>query len=114
MLKNNCTVEFCCDGDELCAVLCGEIDHHTAVSTRAEIDRKIDEYRPRRVVLDLGCINFMDSSGLGLVMGRYAHIQALGGELCVRNAGERIKRIFIMAGLDKKIRIETKESGDEV
>ena len=74
------------------------------MATRSSIDAKIYELRPRELVLDLSSIDFMDSSGLGLVMGRYALMQKLGGELFVINPSERALKIFELAGLCKIIK----------
>lgn len=93
-------------GGELLVVLSGEIDHHSAVWVRTEIDERIMRYRPSRTVMDLSGICFMDSSGIGLIMGRHARMQAIGGELCVREPGERIMKIFELAGLDRIVRVE--------
>ena len=108
MLKNNCNfeIEFC--DDVLVVVLKGEIDHHNAVKVRGDIDELIYEKKPRKTVLDLGLIDFMDSSGLGLIMGRYALMQRIGGELTLKNPNERILKIFELAGLGRIIKIEEK------
>jgi stage II sporulation protein AA (anti-sigma F factor antagonist) len=79
------------------------------VLIRTQIDAKIRELMPKRTVFDLEQINFMDSSGLGLVMGRYALMQRIGGELTVRNPNKRIMKIFDMAGMSKIISIEQKK-----
>ena len=84
----------------------GEIDHHSAVSVRSEIDAKIYEQRPKSLVMDLSSIDFMDSSGLGLIMGRYALMQKLGGEFCIENPSERALKIFELAGLGRIIKIK--------
>ena len=106
MIKTNHT--FCAEfyDGTLRVTLEGEIDHHSAVATRGEIDRLIYEYRPRRLELALSRIGFMDSSGLGLVMGRYSLIRELGGELAVIDPSPAIMRIFKLAGMDRLIRIE--------
>ena len=72
MLRKNCALEFASDGDELTVFINGEIDHYSAVWVRADIDAKIAEIRPKVTVLVLSKIDFMDSSGIGLIMGRYA------------------------------------------
>ena len=106
MLKHHCQYETqYCDG-VLEIRLCGEIDHHSAVNVRVALDEEIVRLRPHKAVLDLGLIEFMDSSGLGLIMGRYALMQKLGGTLTVRHPNERIMKIFELAGLGRLIAIE--------
>ena len=106
MIRSNHT--FCAEYHDgtLRITLEGEIDHHSAVATRGEIDRLIYEYRPRRFELALSRIGFMDSSGLGLVMGRYTLVRELGGEMAVLDPSPAIMRIFKLAGMDRLIRIE--------
>ena len=94
------------DKDKLCIVLRGEIDHHSAVSIRKELDALICEGRPKKATLDMSGIDFMDSSGLGLIMGRYALMQKIGGELTLRSPNERLIKIFKLAGLQRIIKIE--------
>ena len=108
MIKSNHAfhAEFC-DG-VLRVGLEGEIDHHSAVATRGEIDRLIYENRPKRLELELSRIGFMDSSGLGLVMGRYALMRDLGGEITVLNPSPAILRIFKLAGMDRLIPFEVR------
>ena len=90
-------------------ILTGEMDHHNAVATRREIDELIFKERPMRVILDLSGIAFMDSSGLGFVMGRYSLMQKLGGELILERPNERVVRIFELAGLERIVKIEKEE-----
>lgn len=92
--------------EELLVVLSGEIDHHSAVWVRTEIDERIMRYKPARTVIDLSGISFMDSSGIGLIMGRHARMQAVGGVLCVREPNERIMKIFELAGLNRIVSVE--------
>ena len=101
-----CNFEFS-DG-ELLVFLQGEINHHSAVSTRAAIDEKVLELCPKNLVLDLADAPFMDSSGLGLVMGRYQRMQELGGTLTVANPSAEHKKIFKLAGLNKLVKIVKK------
>ena len=91
---------------ELLVVLKGEIDHHSAVWVRTEIDERIIRYRPLRTVMDLSGISFMDSSGIGLIMGRHTRMQAVGGVLVLREPNERIMKIFELAGLNRIVSIE--------
>lgn len=82
------------------AKLCGEIDHHLAPQIRGEIDALCERSRPSRLILDFGKVGFMDSSGIGLVMGRYRMISLLGGKLEVVNVPENLKKIFVLSGLE--------------
>lgn len=106
MIKTNNTFRAEMHDGVLHVALEGEIDHHSAVATRGEIDRLIYENRPRCLELELSRIGFMDSSGLGLVMGRYALIRELGGEMVVLDPSPAILRIFKLAGMERLIRIE--------
>ena len=90
-------------------ILTGEMDHHNAVCTRKDIDELILKEHPRRVILDLSGIGFMDSSGLGFVMGRYALMQKIGGELILERPNERVVKIFELAGLERIVKIEKEE-----
>ena len=86
--------------------LTGEIDHHSAVSVRADIDGLIFDLRPSKVILDLSEISFMDSSGLGLIMGRYALIKDFGGTLTLRTPTVAVMKILSLAGMERMIKIE--------
>ena len=91
----------------------GEIDHHSAVGVRADMDALIYRMRARKVELVLSGIGFMDSSGLGLVMGRYTLVKELGGAFAVVDPSPAIMRIFKLAGMERLIHIETtKQEGD--
>ena len=106
MLRKNCTLDFEYEGDELTVLIRGEIDHYSAVWVRAEIDEKIIQLRPHVTVLMLESIDFMDSSGIGLIMGRYARMQKLGGVLKLKNPSDRVERICRLAGLERIVDIE--------
>lgn len=82
------------------AALYGEIDHHLAPRIRGDIDARCERSRPSRLILDFGKVGFMDSSGIGLVMGRYRMISLLGGKLEVVNVPDNLKKIFILSGLE--------------
>ena len=84
----------------LIAYLTGELDHHCAAEIRKKIDSTVSEYKPSLLVLDFSDVSFMDSSGIGLVMGRYKLIHALGGTLHVVNVSEQAHRIMSLAGLE--------------
>ena len=98
------------EGDTLTAYLTGELDHHTAAPIRRQIDTAVLSCRCPRLVLDLAGVTFMDSSGIGLMMGRYRLMNSLGGVLRIEQAPPRIEKMIHLAGLDKlPIWDETKE-----
>lgn len=84
----------------------GEIDHHTAVSVRNGIDAMLFEKRPAKLILDLSAVGFMDSSGLGLIMGRLSVMTSLGGRMILRNPGREVQTILKLAGMERLIPIE--------
>ena len=88
-------------GDTLVAQLSGEIDHHTAAEFRESIDREVEWLRPEQLLLDFGGIGFMDSSGIGLIMGRYKNAAAYGGTVRVINAPPIIERMMKLAGMGR-------------
>ncbi len=89
--------------------LSGEIDHHSALSMRAAADELIYRHRPLSLAIDLSGIEFMDSSGLGFIMGRYALLKKLGGEIVLLDPNERVDKIISLAGLERIISIERTE-----
>ena len=91
------------------AFLEGEIDHHTATSLRMEIDEAVQANKPKTLKLDFGDVTFMDSSGIGLVMGRYRTLQPFGGKLVVSNLSPQVYRIMQLAGLEKIAKITKRE-----
>lgn len=87
--------------ESLTAYLSGEIDHHSAKGIREEIDGSAARAKPEEMFLDFSGVTFMDSSGIGLVMGRYALMQELGGKLYVVNMSAPIGKVMKLAGLDR-------------
>ncbi len=85
----------------LTAFLSGEIDHHAAKELRDEIDRHAAAQKPQKLLLNFREVTFMDSSGIGLVMGRYRLMQELGGELRVTGVPSHIRKVMRLSGLDK-------------
>lgn len=76
-----------------------ELDHRAAEEIRAELDELLKNRSIRRLVLDLRRLKFMDSSGIGLIIGRYKLMARRGGSVSIVNADARMDRIFRMAGL---------------
>ncbi len=82
------------------ARLMGELDHHTASPIRQQIDTAVLSCHCTRLTLDLSGLTFMDSSGIGLIMGRYRLMTSLGGTLLVQNCG-KLERMIRLAGLER-------------
>lgn len=93
-------------GNELIITPEGEIDHHSARPLRRKIDEMLYYYRPKNVALNLSEIAFMDSSGLGLILGRFTLARELGGVLRVIDPSESVRKILDLAGTSRLIRIE--------
>lgn len=83
--------------------LSGEIDHHTAAPMREKIDADIIKSTPSELILDFSGVTFMDSSGVGLVIGRYALAKSHNCKTAVTGLKERDKKILMMSGLQNKI-----------
>ena len=84
----------------------GEIDHHKAADIRYELDELIMNERPRKLTFDFTNVKFMDSSGIGLVLGRHRLITNIGGSIEIIGASKNIRRLFQMSGVDKIIDIK--------
>ena len=84
----------------------GDIDHHSAKKVRARIDEAISSKKPHFIVLDLSCVDFMDSSGLGLILGRYSYATDMGARLILYKPSGRIRKILDMAGIERIIEIK--------
>lgn len=93
-------------GEVLTAYLEGEIDHHSARTIRNEIDISIEKYMPSMLVLDFYDVKFMDSSGIGLVMGRYKLLKENDAELYIINTPTPIYKVMKLAGLERLAKID--------
>lgn len=98
--------------DKLTAYLSGELDHHASRLIREELDESLRCSLPKKLVLDFSGITFMDSSGIGLIMGRYKLIKSMDGEIEVRGAKPQIRRVMQLSGLFQLVTI-TEEDEQE-
>lgn len=87
------------------ARLSGEIDHHNAKELRTQLDKFIISVQPPELVMDFKNITFMDSSGIGLIMGRSKLMKECGGRLEVRNSQPYIKRVLKLSGIERIVKI---------
>lgn len=92
-------IEFEMTDDILIANLDGELDHHTSAVVREEIDKTVEAFHSRHLIFNFEHVTFMDSSGIGVIMGRYNKITQLKGRLVITGCNEYIDRILDMAGI---------------
>ena len=92
-------------GEVVTAYLSGEIDHHSAREMRECIDSAVELNMPTLLVLDFSEVSFMDSSGIGLVMGRYRNLQKSGADLHITGAPPNIHKVMKLAGLEKHAKL---------
>lgn len=103
-LHGNCLVIYVTD----------DLDHHMVMQLREYSDRLIEAGNMKHIIFDFTDVGFMDSSGIGLIMGRYKKVMFLGGRAAVTNVGEVVNRIFSLSGLYKIIeRYDTVEEALE-
>ena len=85
--------------DVLTAELFGELDHHQATGVREAIDREINEYDTKNLILDFSKVRYMDSSGIGMVLGRYRKLDEKGGSVVISGCSAVVQNILNMAGI---------------
>ena len=89
--------------DQLTVYLQGEIDHCCAGRLRKEIEKNLEEKEIKRLMLDFSHVSFMDSSGIGMLIGRYKTMADRGGRVFARGMQPTVRRLFHMAGLHRII-----------
>jgi stage II sporulation protein AA (anti-sigma F factor antagonist) len=97
-------------GRTLLVAVAGELDHHTSVTFKDELEKCLNTYAVKNIILDLKKLNFMDSSGIGVILGRYKQIRARGGSIGIFGMNPQVKRVFTLSGLNKIIKIYTEKS----
>ena len=93
------TVTFSAADDLLYAYLAGEIDHDAAQDLRIQLDDALLTRTPHTLVLDLGGVGFMDSSGIGLILGRQRIARTVGAALRIQHAPAQLGRVLQLAGI---------------
>lgn len=93
-------------GEVVTVFLQGEIDHHSAKDMREEIDTALDFNMPSLLIMDFSEVTFMDSSGIGLVMGRFKNLQKNGAKLNLSNLPGNIYKVMKLAGIDRLASLE--------
>ena len=90
-------------GKSLCVQLEGEIDHHSAQKIREAIDKTFEPTDCRLIIFDFSKVSFMDSSGIGMIIGRYKNAKKRGGTVAIAGMNPELGRIFQISGLAKII-----------
>lgn len=85
----------------LIAKIDGDIDHHVCESLRHRIDDQLEAFRCKHILFSFTNVSFMDSSGIGVLIGRYKLVQQIGGLIAVAGANEKVQQIFQLSALDK-------------
>lgn len=91
------------DGDSIIVRLDGELDHCCAQSVRRQLDDLISLPFLRCLILDFSALTFMDSSGIGVILGRYRLLRDRGCSMAVMHMNDHVSRIFHMSGMDRVI-----------
>jgi len=89
----------------------GELDHLQAERLRAQIDASYDKSPCKHIIFDMAKVSFMDSSGIGMIIGRYKNAEKRGGQLALTNMNDGISRLFEISGLSKIV-LRTKSLSD--
>jgi stage II sporulation protein AA (anti-sigma F factor antagonist) len=95
--------------DILIIRLVGELDHHTAEQLRSKVEEKMDQHGIKHILLNLKDLTFMDSSGLGVILGRYKRVTQLGGQMIICAISPSIYRLFELSGMFKILKIVDSE-----
>lgn len=101
---------FRVEGEVLWIMVPKELDHHSCIEIRENADGIMLKENIREVVFDFSNTEFMDSSGIGVIVGRYKNIKCFGGRVSAIHLNKRIKKIFLLSGLSKMITIYGQEA----
>ncbi len=85
--------------------LYGDLDHHAAQEIRERVDREMGRTGSVNIAFDFSRVTFMDSSGIGVIMGRYKVCRALGGKVIIFGASEAVRRIIAMSGIENIVTV---------
>ena len=91
--------------DNVTVYVTGELDQCSAKGIRRELDQTIEDPSVKRLVLDLKGMRFMDSSGIGVILGRYHTLSQWGGSVAVKNMNAHVEKIFCLSGMNQIVQI---------
>lgn len=86
-------------GDRIVVAFSGDIDEYSCRTLRVELDGQIEKSAPKEVVFDMANVSFVDSTGLGLILGRYKKLHAKGGVLRLANVPPQVDKVFRTSGV---------------
>lgn len=89
-----------------------DLDHHTSTQIRLDADRLLDMHPVEKLILDFEETDFMDSSGIGVIVGRYKRVSYMGGRTIAIHMNAQVKKVFHLSGLDQIISVEDKNEED--
>lgn len=100
-------------GNRLTVCFEGEIDHYAAETMRSRIETALKDKDINSLIMDFSGVTFMDSSGVGMIIGRYKTMQARGGKVCAEGLHPPVDRLFHIAGLHRIIDTGEQKGGNE-
>ena len=103
-------INFVKQDKQLIVEITEEIDHHVVEKIRRKVDDEITRHMPRKTVFDFDRVSFMDSAGIGMIIGRYKMMKLIGGETEIVNISPNVKRILEMSGINKIISMKEKKA----
>ncbi|MCX7772572.1 MAG: anti-sigma factor antagonist [Clostridia bacterium] len=99
-------VKFSKEGNALVVLIEGEIDHHTSSRARERIDSKFLMEPVKNMILDLSRVTFMDSAGIGLILGRMSRVSSVGGKMSIRRPKPEISKILKMSKIESIVELD--------
>jgi stage II sporulation protein AA (anti-sigma F factor antagonist) len=98
-------INFKTENDKLIVYMMGELDHHSAEEVRNKIDDRIDREKLNKLIIDFSGVTFMDSSGIGVIIGRYKKVALKKGNICVAEVNEAVRKVFELSGMFKIVKV---------
>lgn len=99
-------IRFSKEGNTLVVLIEGEIDHHTSSRARERIDNKFLMEPVKNMVIDMSRVTFMDSAGIGLIIGRMNRVTGVGGKMTIRKPKPEINRILKMSKIESIVELD--------
>lgn len=91
--------------DKMIVYLIGELDHHSAEEVRNKIDDRIEREKTTKLIMNFSGVTFMDSSGIGVVIGRFKKLSLKNGTVSIVEVNDNVKRVFELSGMFKIVKL---------